>query len=162
MAGVLYSDVPWEFLTWLDQWMGPANPVLRKAESLYHDGRWTEAEEAFASLSEQDTDNAMIWYRLGQSRQAQKKTDEALAAYERAAALPGMHGAEAAYDTARIHALAGETDLAFTWLGRAVEAAWKDTERMAKDEDLESLRTDPRWKEIVDLMENYPFRSRGK
>ena len=50
-----------------------------------------------------------------------------------------------AYNAACCHALLGDADEAFAWLGRSIEGGWRDIEHLKADSDLESLHDDPRW-----------------
>ena len=44
-------------------------------------------------------------------------------------------------------------DQAFTWLQNAAKAGYKNTSHMASDSALDSIRDDPRYAEIIALME---------
>lgn len=88
------------------------------------------------------------WFRLGMTRHAGQDETGALAALERAWA---MHFAPSvtAYNLAAIHALIGHVDDAFTWLGRAVTAGFRDANGLQHDEDFAMLRRDPRFAEVI-------------
>ncbi|HTY36650.1 MAG TPA: hypothetical protein VMH23_06045 [Bacteroidota bacterium] len=53
------------------------------------------------------------------------------------------------YNAACCFALAGQNDLAFYTLDAAIAKGWKDKAHTEKDEDLVSLRTDPRWNTML-------------
>ena len=53
------------------------------------------------------------------------------------------------YNLACSFALLGRRDEAFESLGRAIELGYRDLPAMLKDEDLKSLRTDPRFVRIL-------------
>jgi thiol-disulfide isomerase/thioredoxin len=54
-----------------------------------------------------------------------------------------------AYDLACGFSLAGEKDSAFTWLFTAADLGFSDIEQYKADDDLVSLRTDPRWSDLL-------------
>lgn len=53
------------------------------------------------------------------------------------------------YNAACCYALSGQKDLAFYSLDAAVARGWRDKKQTEEDADLASLRTDPRWKEMI-------------
>jgi thiol-disulfide isomerase/thioredoxin len=53
------------------------------------------------------------------------------------------------YDLACGFSLAGEKDSAFTWLFAAADLSFSDLEQYKADEDLVSLRADPRWSDLL-------------
>jgi hypothetical protein len=68
-----------------------------------------------------------------------------------ASAEPGAASSHL-YNAACCYALAGQKDLAFYALGVAVKRGWKNRQHTERDDDLASLRSDPRWKEILDAI----------
>ncbi|MDX2176084.1 MAG: M56 family metallopeptidase [Candidatus Sumerlaeia bacterium] len=61
----------------------------------------------------------------------------------------GRRPALSAYNAACGHALNGDREAAIEWLGKAVEAGFDNPRLLASDSDLESLREDPRFKELL-------------
>lgn len=91
----------------------------------YIDGKEKESEEAYleavgAVLSGKDaSDNAKTFY------------------------LPNSY-----YNMACLYALRGDKDTAFGYLDKAVESGFRSYHRIARDEELESLRNDPRFEDL--------------
>lgn len=56
------------------------------------------------------------------------------------------------YNAACSYALAGDTELAFYWLEKAVTAGFTNKRHMNRDKDLISLRSDARWQTIQDML----------
>lgn len=56
------------------------------------------------------------------------------------------------YNAACCYALGGQKDLAFHSLGLAAAKGWRNVQHTETDEDLASLRSDARWKEILGAM----------
>ncbi|MFI5196985.1 MAG: TPR end-of-group domain-containing protein [Thermoanaerobaculia bacterium] len=72
---------------------------------------------------------------------------EAAEAYRKAADL-GYREDTAAYNAACSYALAGRKDDAFTWLHKSMELGFDIESYLRKDDDLDSLRADPRFAEL--------------
>lgn len=89
-------------------------------------------------------------YRLGNT--AYQGQDWAACAehFSRASRLARAgENADASYNAACCHALAGNVDEAFASLGRAIEGGYREPSYMQQDPDLASLHDDPRWNEAV-------------
>jgi SagB-type dehydrogenase family enzyme len=101
--------------------------------------------------------------RQAETLLVEKKYEEALNIYEKAFKSGEYHFNDY-YNVACAHALLGNPDKAFQSLDRAVEVGYLDIKWLMKDTDLESLRSDDRWKalltnlqERLDAMEdNFP------
>ena len=52
----------------------------------------------------------------------------------------------------RTCAVKGDKDQAFEWLQLAVDAGWNDSTHMDTDENLDSLRDDPRYTKLIALL----------
>jgi len=95
--------------------------------------------------------------REGEARLEDGDPAGARAAYERGLELHAGAGgpqharaAAAHYNLACLLALAGgEADAAFAHLREAIRLGMRDAEHMKADQDLESLRGDPRWAEVL-------------
>ncbi len=74
----------------------------------------------------------------------------AAAEFEKAAKL-GYNPAICHYNAGCARALAGERDAAFESLWRARRAGFSDRDQVLADDDLASLRDDPRWKKLLGL-----------
>ncbi len=72
---------------------------------------------------------------------------EAAEAYKRAVEL-GYREDTAAYNAACAYARAGRTDDAFVWLKRSIELGFDAERYLRHDDDLDSLRKDPRFAEL--------------
>ena len=127
--------------------------LLARAQAEYQAGRWAEASAALKSVIERDPENHLMWFRLGLSLHRQDKFEEALPAHKKAAELPGQYRATATYNVACAYAMLDNKDQAFAWLRKAADVGWKNTTLMATDTDMDSLRDDPRYAEIIALID---------
>jgi len=120
----------------------PESPGAR-AQRLVAEERWDEAATAFRALADVHPDDAALWSGLGLALRESGRTEEALAAYERALAqdstsVPALAGIAVTLDRL------GRRDEAFARLGEAVRrglpaAVLRDNAPFAP------LRTDPRF-----------------
>ena len=107
---------------------------------------------AITVAQEQDPQKKFQSHILNGNKAYQKKDFEA-AIEEYKAAVEIYPDANATYNLACCYAMKGDKDRALDWLSRAVERGFDDTAHLAKDVDLESLRDDARYKNLVKLME---------
>jgi len=63
------------------------------------------------------------------------------------------YGEEFPLDIAQIHALRGDTDLAFEWIQRGIKRNPTGFRHMIVDSDFDGLRVDPRWAALVAKLE---------
>ena len=73
---------------------------------------------------------------------------EAIEAFKRAAEL-GYRKATAMYNIACGYAMLNDNDNALTWLQRALDNGFEQTELLASDSDLDPIRTDARFKKLL-------------
>lgn len=147
--------------------LGPDNPdtvntQTNLADNLHEQGRNPEAvkldREALDSyrrtLGPDHPETLKTMGDLARILSFDGKFDEAKKLYgellQKANQAPGQAGlAGAWYDFACGAAIAGRGEEAFGYLRQAVEHGYNDADHMAKDDDLKSLRGDPRFEEIV-------------
>lgn len=108
---------------------------------------WKKAARLYATITQQEPQNGSAWYRLAKAQDGLGQPAAALAAYEKAVATqPNPYFT---YDLACAYARLNEKDKALATLERAVQTGYRQVEQMRADEDLKSLRTEPRFNEIV-------------
>jgi TolB-like protein/Flp pilus assembly protein TadD len=90
---------------------------------------------------------ASLHLRAGRRGQADALLEESLATNRRAAE-EGNQDWSVPFDTACVHALRGEKDEAFRWLDKAVEAGWRGWPLGTRSPLLDSLRGDPRFRQL--------------
>ncbi|MHC4427163.1 MAG: TPR end-of-group domain-containing protein, partial [Planctomycetota bacterium] len=117
-------------------------------------GRWTEAARSWRSVCEQNPFNWYAAWRHATALYRLERYDEAGDAYRRSWELGGIaqqHDA-AIYNAACSYSLAGRIDEAFEALAVAMTTELgTDTELLRTDTDLDALRDDPRFPEIVPI-----------
>ncbi len=125
------------------------------ANDLYTKAAWANAARAYEQLTRQQADNGQFWYRLANCRLMLKEYESALAAYDKALACGASEG-QVHYDMARARALLGDKDTALQCLQKSATAGFAKSRQIKSEEDLASLRDQPRYKALIDRLENPP------
>jgi Flp pilus assembly protein TadD len=89
------------------------------------------------------------WYDRAHSYYERRSYGQAGHAYENAARF-GFESAKAFYNAGCSYALAGQADAALEMLNNALLEGFDDPEMYASDDDLNSLRADPRFRKLLD------------
>lgn len=87
------------------------------------------------------------WYDRGMDLHRSERYEEAIAAFAKSIGAGHREGASA-YNIACGYALLGKPDEAFSWLKRAASYGFDVSSYLRSDDDLDSLRSDPRWASI--------------
>lgn len=147
LAGALASAL-------LAQAPSPAQDLKKlrsEAQAAVQAGDYETAAASFKRITEADPKDSQAWHMLGYSLHTRGKLDEALAAHQKAAEFPET-APVAFYNIACVHALKGNVDASFAWLKKSVGAGFDDVQQLDGDDDLKSLRKDPRYAELKDSM----------
>ena len=88
--------------------------------------------------------NGSGWYGRGMDLYHDESYAEAAAAFQQAAEA-GYREGTSSYNAACSYALLGNRDGAFEWLDRAIDAGFDVASYLGHDDDLDSLKSDPRW-----------------
>ncbi|MBV9211552.1 MAG: tetratricopeptide repeat protein [Acidobacteria bacterium] len=120
---------------------------------LLDQGKWEEALPIYQQLTKSHPFYAWGWLGLGWSLHYTGHYAEAILAYQQAIKL----GAERPYrmmlEMARCYAaLAKKTDALF-WLEQAMQHGLTNVDRLRNDESLKSLKNEPRFRELVALVD---------
>lgn len=111
-----------------------------------------DGEDVIADLrakAESNEKDGSTWFQLGFSLHSAGRYDEARKAFERAAELD-FNKMQSIYNIACGYARAGDSDQAMVYLKKAWEAGFNEVDQYKNDEDLASLRNDPRFKSLLE------------
>lgn len=122
-----------------------------EAEALYQAQKWPEAAKAFEAVTKAEPQNGRAWLRLGATRHQLGQYTQAVTALQRAVEI--LQGPVAMYNLACAYARLNNKEQAFEWLNKALNAGFPQVNLLQTDEDLASLRDDPRFKETLALGE---------
>lgn len=109
---------------------------------------WRDAAEHHRRMARKYPDSGRAWFNLGYTSLQARDYATAHEAWRRALAL-GYRPGTTSYNVACTFALQHDRDAAFDWLERAKTAGFDLKDRLEDDDDLHSLRRDPRWKKLV-------------
>lgn len=107
-----------------------------------------EATTRFESYLKRHPDSGRGWSNLGYASLAAENDRQAVRAYRKALDL-GYRKSATMYNLACAHARLKEKDAAFAWLDKAIDAGFDSYRRIEDDDDLFSLRRDPRFGKAV-------------
>ena len=127
----------------------PDKAALRKdAQAAFESADWPEAAKLYAELVKVDQKDGVAWHHLGYALHVQGKLDQALEAHLKAAEFPGTKTL-GTYNAACVFALKKDKEKAFEWLKKAVDAGFNQIDTLEDDSDMDSLRDDPRFADLV-------------
>ncbi|HKD90572.1 MAG TPA: serine/threonine-protein kinase [Terriglobales bacterium] len=147
--------------------LGPEHPNTLRSKNLLgrtlrHEGRYSEAEEQHRAvlvvqrrvLSPGHPDTTWTLELLGLAQSEEGKYAEAQKAFQEAIQAAGKGQSSnvlnnAWYNFACGAAIAGRRDEAIQILRQSVDKAWLRNESIAEDDDLKSLRGDPRFQQLI-------------
>lgn len=127
--------------------------ILQKAQELSQAGKWAEAAPLWDRIVAINPTAPEYWLRLATARIQLKEYRAAIPAYVKAFELGAGYPANSAYNVACCHALLGEKDEALHWLEVALKKGFRDLRQAQTDNDLASLRDDPRYRDMVMLVD---------
>ena len=120
--------------------------------SQYSKQRWAPAVRKYESFLRDNPDNGRGWFDLGYALHYSSEHTRAIQAFEQAIHF-GYRKPTSLYNIACAHAMMGNRNAAFEWLEKSVDAGFDIGSYITGDEDLDSLRSDPRFKRFLDFAE---------
>lgn len=109
---------------------------------------WREEIPRYAAYAKAHPGSGRAQYNLGYAQLLAERPDAALPAFLRALEL-GYRKPATLYNLACSHAQLREKDKAFDFLFRAIDAGYDSHDQIRRDDDLDTLRGDPRFKEVL-------------
>lgn len=122
--------------------------AMQEAQTYFNQQDWSNAEKAFMKITKSQPQNGRAWMFLGTSLHNQEKFSEAITAFGKADSL-GFALPSVRFNIARSNARLGKTDECFAWLDKATQAGFGQIQLLQTDKDIEHLREDARFAEIV-------------
>ncbi|HEU4389125.1 MAG TPA: tetratricopeptide repeat protein [Blastocatellia bacterium] len=121
-------------------------------DSQYSKSRWAPAVRQYESFLRSQPNNGRAWFNLGYALHYSREHTKAIDAFHRAIEH-GYRQPTSMYNIACANAMMGNKDAAFEWLDKSVNAGFDVGGYIENDEDLDSLRSDPRFRRFTDIRE---------
>ncbi|HEY1491475.1 MAG TPA: FG-GAP-like repeat-containing protein, partial [Steroidobacteraceae bacterium] len=133
-------------------------PSLESALRTLQGGDAATAQTMLEALTRQDPKSAPAWRALGSAYQQLHQPRRAIEAYQRALAL-APDSPQVFYSLGATYAGLHDATHAFEWLGRARASRRYDLTQATQDKNLESLRSDPRYAQLLPVLADFaqPF-----
>jgi Flp pilus assembly protein TadD len=109
--------------------------------------RWQSAITLYETFLKSEPDNGRGWFNLGYALQYSGEHTRAVTAFEKALQL-GYRKPTSMYNMGCAYAMLRQTDQAMQWIESAYEAGFDLHNFIGYDRDLDSLRGDPRFKQL--------------
>ena len=132
------------------------HPMIRifRAATYYYMGRHNEAIETMEAVLEENDEMEGIRPLFALILAGSGKKDEARAQLSDEALAISRADHDMAFWTGVAFALLGETDRSFRWLNRAVDLGNENRPLYETDKNLDSLRDDPRYDELIERLKD--------
>jgi tetratricopeptide (TPR) repeat protein len=127
----------------------PPDPTP-EARALLRAKKYDEATKKFKDYLATNRFDGRAWAGLSNCLHMSKQYEQAIAAAHRAIEC-GLDPAGQMYNIACGYALWGKSDDAIAWLTKSLNAGFTDQETLENDDDLNSLRKDPRFIHLTGL-----------
>lgn len=121
---------------------------MSEAEDLVGNQQFAEAAEVYEAILEEDKRNAFATYRLGYCLHGAGELESALEMHIKATKFGGV-APVATYNIACVHSLQGNTEEALDHLEKAAELGMTRLDAYEEDPDLDNLREEDRFKQLV-------------
>src|SRR6266508_1451947 len=112
--------------------------------------KWREAARKFEEYARAHPQKGRAWFNLGFASLAGERPEAAAEAFQKALAL-NYRKPTTMYNLACTYARLDQKDVAFDWLFKALDAGFDATGTLRGDEDLDSLRGDPRFRKALSI-----------
>jgi hypothetical protein len=123
---------------------------IAAAEEAFAREDWPGAIEHFRAAIENGYDIPLIHMRLGFALHMLGKFEQAMPHHLRAAAaLHPEVRVDGLYNAACAHARLGQVDQSLDYLAKAIDAGFLDAKQLEKDQDMDPLRQDDRFKKLT-------------
>lgn len=129
---------------------GSPSPEMAAANELAKQQKWAEAETAFAGVVKSEPKNGRAWFMLGFARHSQEKWTSAIDAFKKNVEIANVPAGM--YNVAAGYSRLNKKDEAFEWLEKALTAGAAFGTNIDTDDDLENLRSDPRFAKMQEVV----------
>jgi tetratricopeptide (TPR) repeat protein len=133
-----------------------AQTIEEQAQKYLLNQEWNKAITSLELIVKNNPGDGQAWSRLGYSYYNLKKYDRAIIYYQKADSLEYALP-QTRYNIACSYALAGKPENALRYLNEAVNAGFRQVQLISNDTDLKILRNDPRYQELILMLEQETY-----
>jgi beta-lactamase regulating signal transducer with metallopeptidase domain/tetratricopeptide (TPR) repeat protein len=112
--------------------------------------KWREASRRFEDYAQKNPQSGRAWYNVGYASLAAERPEVAAEAFHKALEL-GYRKPTTMYNLACAYSHLDQKDVAFDWLFKAIDAGFDEASTIRRDEDLDNLRGDPRYRKAIEV-----------
>lgn len=136
----------------------PFSTLLARAELAIANQDWPQAAHRWQAVIEANPVNGTFWANLAEAKRKTGDDRGAIAAEREVYRLGnGYYSSHVAYRIATAHARLGEPEDALAWLERSFDGGYHDLAAARDDKDLVLLRDNPRFGELVGIIDHDSF-----
>lgn len=146
---ILYLATCLSLTAWAQQ-TPPATADMATADGYFQKQDWANAIKAYQAVTAESPQNGLAWYRLGTAYHSLGQYQLAVEAWLKAEAIG--HNPIVMYNLACGYARLANKDKAFEWLNQTVQRGYRQVTSIENDADLASLRTDARYKTLIEAV----------
>ncbi|HXI14104.1 MAG TPA: M56 family metallopeptidase [Thermoanaerobaculia bacterium] len=119
---------------------------------------WTSRAEHYESFLRANPSNGRAWFNHGFALHAAGSHSKAIESFKQAI-RNGYREPVATYNIACAYARSGQKDLAVDWLERSEKAGFELSHHIRRDDDLDGLRSEPRFRKMLERVVSEKNRS---
>ena len=119
----------------------------------YSKTRWAPAVKTYEAFLQREPTNGRGWFNLGYALHYSSDHARAIEAFEKAIQF-GYRPPTSMYNVACAYSMMGNRDAAFQWLEKSFDAGFDIGGYIESDEDLNNLRSDPRFKRFQKIADD--------
>lgn len=142
------------------QTASPHDPTaaVKQGDTAFGTEDWAGAVDHYRSALKLGAGSPVVHFRLGYALHMLKRYEDALRHHLLGARIANRPlRIDALYNAACANALLGRKDAALTFLRRAIDTGFRDLDQVGKDTDLDSLREDAEFKELIGSIGKAPL-----
>jgi tetratricopeptide (TPR) repeat protein len=122
--------------------------TVQEAQGYLAKADWSKAATAYEQVLKRNPNDGRHWQNFGLALHALKRYDDAIRAWTKSIEL-GFEPATGLYNLACASALSGHREEALAFLQKSLDAGFRQEELLRIDTDLDPIRQDSRFKQLV-------------
>lgn len=132
----------------------PGYPSQQRDRNPRARAEWQAAFARIEAAARNHPQLGQVWFNLAFAYLTLGHPEQAIAPFQRAVDL-GYRRNSSTYNTACALAMSAHPDEAFRWLEAAVQGGFENWSSLQNDEDLDNLRSDPRFRRYLELARSH-------